>query len=270
MFAIPAALLDTFQPEAILTPLQNECYKSRAQALRKRFPWSEDLIPVWNATLVHLSANVPGKIAYYSSVENMVNNRLTRTSPEMFLARALIQAPENIRMAWSVEVLGQTLPEVSFAENTESDLWYDIYDDGPHSCMAGYSEVRQYAHPENNLALAYHQTESGKITQRTIVNKLRKTYLRIYGKENAAFAAALKKLGYSHSHDTLWNEKVHLAWCECKICDTMVLVGPYLDGAYNRIEVDPNNNDVGFITNIGLDFDSAEEAVCDDCRCSDD
>lgn len=269
MFPMQVAMLENFQPESLLTPLQNECYKSRAHALRKRFPWSEDLIPVWNATLVHLSANVPGKVAYYASVDNMVNNRLTRTSPEMFLQRALLHAPQSIRTAWSVEVLGQTLPEVSFIENDNPQGWYDIYDEGPNSCMAGCNEVRQYAHPENNLALAYHQSESGKITHRTIINKLRKTYLRIYGNDNSYFAAALKKLGYSSSQDTLQGEKVHLEWVECKTCCNMVLVGPYLDGANTHVDCG-SDNQVGIISNMGADFDSSEEPRCDDCRSDDD
>lgn len=258
MFAVPAALLPTFQPEAILSPIQTECYKARAQALRPRFPWSEALLPVWNASLIHRSANVPGKVAYYATIDNMMTNRLTRTSPEMFLSRFLLNAPDPIRTAWSVEVLGQILPTISFIENDDPNGWYRIYDNGPNSCMQGADEVRQYAHSKNNLALAYHKNEVGKITQRVIVNKKKMTYLRIYGNANIEFfVAALNKLGYSQSSETLKDEIIYTSWRGCYECDTPVLCGPYLDGGYPHLQL--LNKEEGIISEMGDDIYYGED-----------
>ena len=187
---MPSAFRPDFQPEGCLSSLEQvDCYKARAKALKSRFPWSSQLLPVWNATLVHLSANVPGKVAYFANVPAMMSNRLTRTSPEMFLQRTLIYAPEEIQAAWEAEVLGKTLPTVHFVPNTEPDEWYRIYRDGPNSCMAGSHKVEQYAHPKNDLALAYVMNNLEVPTHRAIVNTKTKKYVRVYGKEAGTFIA---------------------------------------------------------------------------------
>jgi len=155
----------------------------------------------------------------------------------MFLTRTLVYAPDELRAAWSVEVLGQILPEISFIENTDPDGWIQIYDEGPHSCMQGERVVKQYAHPENHLALAYHRTKDGRVTQRVIVNKERKTYLRIYGNEDIAFfVTSLNKLGYKQCQDTLDGEKVHLGYTTCYECGGEMLAGPYLDGGSQYVK----------------------------------
>ena len=261
MFAqLGGAFSPDFQPENYLSSLEQvECYKARAKALRPRFPWSNQLLPVWNATLVHLSANVPGKVAYYASVPNLMNNRLTRTSPEMFLERALAYAPDEITAAWGCEVLGKTLPEVKFIANNDPDGWYEIYRDGPSSCMAGAPYVRQYAHPKNNLALAYAEKDN-RITHRTIVNTKTMKYIRIYSRDEVGpFVAALNKLGYSHSYETLAGELINLSWQSCYRCDRDVLMGPYLDG--NSQGVNRLNSKEGTIGGFN-EICSGEEAYC--------
>lgn len=256
----PASFQPTFQPENHFSPTELACYKARAQALRPRFPWSSALLPVWNATLIHLSANVPGKVAYFANVKNLMENRLTRTSPEMFLQRTLIYAPEEIKRSWAVEVLGQTLPEIKFVLNTDPDGWERVYDRGPDSCMAGSDLVRQYAHPKNNLALAYHE-DNGRITHRTIVNTAKKTYIRIYGgDDDGYFATALARQGYKHSYDTLKDELLNARYVTCAYCDNDVLVGPYLDGNFQELRL--VNKHEGHITNYGDSLYNGDEPHC--------
>lgn len=231
----PGAFDVGFQPEKYLPSMEQlDCYKARAKAHINRFPWSDALRPVWTATLVHTSANVPGKVAYYSSIQNLMTNRLTRTSPEMFLERILQYAPAEIRAAWGCEVLGNILPTVLFVPNTDPDEWIRVYERGPHSCMAGDTKVAQYAHKKNNLNLAYIM-HNDKITHRTIVNTKKKTYIRVYGNNPGEFIASLNALGYSQSHHTLEGEIIHLAYGECKYCEREVLIGPYLDGAHQGV-----------------------------------
>lgn len=208
-----------------------ECYKARAKALIHRFPWSDALKPVWTASLVHLSQNVPGKVAYYANVKALMDNRLTRTSPEMFLARQLTIAPEGIKGAWMVEVMGKTLPELKFIGNTDPDGWIDVYERGPRSCMAGTTVVGQYAHPKSNLALAYIENSTGEITHRTIVNNKHKTYVRVYGADSGFFIAALNKAGYKQDDDTLQDEPIYLDYASCTECDRDIPFGPYFDGS---------------------------------------
>jgi hypothetical protein len=264
---MPSAFRPDFQPEHSLGSLEEvECYKARAKAHKPRFPWSEQLLPVWNATLVHLSANVPGKVAYYASVPNMVAGRLTRTSPEMFLQRTLVYAPQEICAAWGAEVLGQTLPIIQLVSNNDPDRWYQVYRDGPNSCMAGSPRVKQYAHPDNDLALAYTET-SNNITHRAIVNTKTKTYVRVYGHEPGSFIAALNKLGYRHSYDTLAKQIVWLEYDDCYRCDAEVLVGPYLDGNHQGIDrIDRNTGYIGGYREMYY----GEEAYCGCEESSDD
>jgi len=236
MFETAAAFYPSFQIETFLSPTQLDCYKARAKAARTRYPWSDALMPVFNACLVHTSANVPGKVAYFASIPNMISNRLTRTSPEMFLERRLALAPPDIQTAWATEVLNQLLPEILFIDNQDANGWEHIYSVGPDSCMQGSGLVRQYAHPKNHLALAY-QVKDGTIVHRTIVNQKTKTYLRAYGHHDIAFfVAALQKLGYSQSYETLKDETVHLRWAPCHRCNYEILVGPYLDGNIQGIK----------------------------------
>lgn len=260
MFCQSPRSFEDFEPENYFSSSELACYKARAQALRPRFPWSEALLPVWNVTLIHLSANVPGKVAYFANVKSLMENRLTRTSPEMFLERMLVYAPEEIKGAWAVEVLGQTLPEIKFVLNTDPDGWERVYDRGPNSCMAGSSLVRQYAHPKNNLALAYHEKD-GRITHRTIVNTQTKNYLRIYGgDDNGYFATALAKQGFKHSYDTLAGEMIHASYSCCSRCDNDVLIGPYLDGHHQGICL--INRNEGRINSLGDGMYNGDEPDC--------
>jgi hypothetical protein len=236
MFLTPEAFIADFNPELHLQPSEREIYRARAKVCKQRFPWSSDLLPLFNNCLIHLSANVPGKVAYYQNVPNMVANRITRTSPEMFLQRTLTHAPQEIRTAWAVEVLGQTLPTLKFINNDDPDGWYNVYECGPGSCMAGSQYVRQYAVEGSNLALCYIETND-KITHRVIVNQARKTYLRIYsnGLDINYFVAALNKAGYRQDNETLFDEPIALDWRECDDCGRDVLVGPYLDGVCDLV-----------------------------------
>lgn len=262
---------EAFNPEHQLTPTQLECYKARVEAYRSRFIWSEDLKPLFDVCLVHTSAHVPGKVAYFATLQNMLENKTTRTSPEMFVQRFLECAPTDLKNAWEHEVMGKILPTVAFIPNTEPDMWVQVYKEGPHSCMQGADEVRQYANPKNDLALAYFQNSAGKIINRAIVNQKTKTYIRAYGNDVSAFVTALRKLGYKHSETTLKNQTVHILWDECDGCGESVITGPYLDGDYTGIQVIRSEDGTpteGIICGYDGDYErfrSAEEPRCGSC-----
>lgn len=218
-----------------MTAKDYSCYRARAKALKPFFPWSEHLKPVFDFFLVHSSRNVPGKVAYYSSIPNMVTNRLTRTSPEMFLDRTLRYAPDEIQAAWAAEVVGRVLPTIDFMDNTNPDGWVMVYDEGPGSCMAGSPLVAAYAHPENNLKLAYMEANN-RIVHRAIVNTKKKTYLRAYGEHDVAgFVAALQKMGYKRCNDTLHGELIYLIERKCGECGGLYDAVPYFDGNYDLV-----------------------------------
>lgn len=270
MFLTPHAFKPDFDPEIHLQPSERELYAVRAKVAKQRYVWSPALLPVFKNCLIHLSANVPGKVAYFASVPNMVANRITRTSPEMFLQRSLAAAPENIQTAWVCEVMGQTLPTIHFIENDDPQGWYEVYKQGPHSCMSGSHRVRQYACTRNNLALAFATDDNdpeGDIIHRVIVNKKHKTYLRIYTEDGDTnyFVAALNKAGYKYSGDTLHGEYVNLDWAQCDRCGCNTLVGPYLDGCWDRVE--SVGDGVGIIAGNGDPMNYSSEEIF--CGCSD-
>jgi hypothetical protein len=189
----------------------------------------------------------------------------------MFLKRSLSAAPGEIQAAWLEEVMGQTLPKLHFIENDNPDGWYWVYSRGPHSCMSDSQRVRQYACPQNNLALAYATKDNdpdGSIRYRVIVNKQHKTYLRIYGDDGDKnfFVAALNQAGYTASGDTLHGEFIKLDWAQCDECGSNTLVGPYLDGCWDRVESAGQGN--GVIGENGDMMNYSEGEVF--CGCQDD
>jgi hypothetical protein len=271
MFLTPASFVPDFNPEVHLQPSERKVYAARAKVAKQRYDWSAALMPVFRNCLIHRSANVPGKVAYYASVPNMVANRITRTSPEMFLTRALAAAPGEIQAAWMTEVMGQMLPTLHFIENDDPQGWYEVYDQGPGSCMAGSNRVRQYACPGNNLALCFSTKNGdpkGQILYRVIVNKKHNTYLRIYGLEDDKnyFVAALNKAGYKYCGDTLHGELIKLEYAQCDNCGSDTLVGPYFDGCWDRVSF--VSKGVGQIGDNGDHMNYSNEEIY--CGCNSD
>jgi hypothetical protein len=268
MFLTPHAFQPDFDPEVHLQPSERELYAVRAKIAKQRYVWSSALLPVFKNCLIHLSANVPGKVAYFASVPNMVANRITRTSPEMFLSRSLAAAPGEIQAAWMTEVMGQILPTLHFIESDNPDGWFEIYNDGPHSCMEGSPRVRQYAVPGSPLALAYTVDSDDDISHRVIVNRETMTYLRIYGPEdNKNFVvAALNKAGFKYSYDTLEGGLIRLDYAHCSNCGADTLVGPYFDGGCDKVE--PIGNGIGRLGEYGDHMNYSEGEIF--CGCSDD
>lgn len=238
MFAPQIVFRPDFRIETTLTPAELSVYRARAQACQSRFKWSEKLKPLWDAFLIHNSANVPGKVAYFANVANMLENRLTRTSPEMFYQRALALAPPNLRDSWSEEVLGVKPPELKFISNDDPDGWERIYFEGPRSCMKGSALVRCYAHPANHLALAYLQID-GQIKYRAICNTATMKYVRAYGPDDEmhVFINALNQAGYYLNRNALCDEVIYVSPEKCSCCGDWNLIAPYLDGNHQYLEL---------------------------------
>lgn len=103
-----------------------------------------------------------------------------------------------------------------------------VYQTGPSSCMS-YGPLSSrgtfrhtfvdgkfvhpaevYAHPDNNIELVWGELK-GEVISRAVVNTAKKTYVRIYAKENVAnskprMARYLADQGYEHSEDALNGE----------------------------------------------------------------
>lgn len=270
MFLTPASFMPDFDPQVHLQPSEREMYEARAKVAKQRYDWSAALLPVFRNCLIHRSFNVPGKVAYFASIPNLVANRVTRTSPEMFLSRSLANAPGEIQAAWMAEVMGKTLPTIHYIDSDDAEGWYQVYLNGPHSCMEGSQRVRQYACPGSNLALAFSTRDGdpeGEILYRVIVNKLHKTYLRIYGCEDEKnyFVAALNQAGYKYSGDTLHGEPIKLDYAQCDRCGSDTWIGPYFDGCWDLVEFVEKG--IGRIGGKGDPMNHSEGEIY--CGCSD-
>lgn len=261
---------DDFRPLDELSLADHALYAARTQKYRPHFPWGPCLDKLFQLCFVHADRNVPGKVSYFATIDAFRADKLTRTSPEMFLERWLASARGVIRETWASEVLGKLLPTVEFYDNKDADKWYDVYENGPHSCMAGSDDVRKYAHPENDLAIAFVRNGEFRYYARSIVNQKTKTYVRVYAKmeHSDTFAAALAKLGYKRDSDASLNGQViYVGKAECRSCDTEILTGPYLDGSHRNVELRADGKS-GVIDDNGEPLRSDNDGdgyACTDC-----
>ena len=141
--------------------------------------------------------------------------------------------------------------------------WYDAYENGPSSCMSGYSfehsPVRTYATtshglPDNGLRLFIQYTgelfgDDFEVQARAIVKPETKEYIRAYG--NAA-DAILRGHGYTRNTDCL--EGVMLARIPHPTYNGAVLM-PYLDS--NQRGVDEYEDDA-FVIRDAYEYEAQE------------
>lgn len=141
--------------------------------------------------------------------------------------------------------------------------WYDAYENGPGSCMSGYSfehsPVRAYATtshglPDNGLRLFIQYTgelfgDDFEVQARAIVRPETNEYVRAYG--NAA-DAILRGHGYTRNTECL--EGVMLARIPHPSYSGAVLM-PYLDS--NRCGVDEEGSDA-FVIRDGYEYEAQE------------
>ena len=219
---------------------------------------------------VHVSHDDPAQVAYTPSEAYLLRDRQTRVKPGRYLAQFFGPGSENPVLTeaevkyWADRQVAASKPvELRFIANDDPDGWEWVYENGPMSCMrynrddrylaSGlYGEdhpVRIYAHPDNDLALAFIMVP-GKaydrdleaeyyeelIAARTIVNTEAKTYHRVYGANDndtyrSALRAALELAGYQHSDHVLEGQKLRIHKYNGS------LVCPYLDGEYSNVEV---------------------------------
>jgi len=239
---------------------------------RYRFSTGHWRAPVWAgggfidrypSHFVHASRETPGNVAFYADTDKLEADKLTSMKPGRYLSAFYgdVLTEEQIKQ-WANKQLAATRPaELKFVGNDDPLGWVWVYENSAASCMR-YNRsnryidivlkndkhpVTVYAHPENNLALAYIMlpgevedrtrfcnTDEYIVGARAIVNTARKTYLRIYGAgdvQHTAMKEALACAGYTFSGDTLKGEKLRL------VATNNGYLCPYLDGNYAHISV---------------------------------
>lgn len=170
----------------------------------------------------------PMKVAFYKSFNDWCNAKRTVMKPGRYLKKYFGLDSPDACIPWltddEVRVWAEKWEElhrpveVHFKENTDPDGWEWVYrnESGFESCMSahkyernGPKAVRAYAHPENNLALAYLLNSAGDaVVARCIVNKAKKAAGRVYG--DSRLRNALVNLGYAPEVGGLIGEKLSI------------------------------------------------------------
>lgn len=145
-----------------------------------------------------------------------------------------------------------------------------VYLEGPSSCMShhlsdystdGIHPCEIYATPDVSVAYV---KRKGQITGRTVINEVKKTYVRFYGDE-ALLAEGLGLQGYKAGN---------LDGCSLLLLknDNDVIIAPYLDGSAGYVEVHKDmllvSSDGGYCAERqdGLLMDDGH--YCDQCKTS--
>jgi len=294
--------------------------RSATHDAEDRFETGHWKVPVWSrdgwidrhpAHFVHASRETPGNVAFYADTDKLEADKLTSMKPGRYLSVFYgdILSDEEIKQLANKQMVATRPAELKFVGNNDPLGWVWVYENSAPSCMrysrsnryidsglkGGRHPVTVYAHPDNNLSLAYtmlpgivedrtvnsHQDEY-VIGGRAIVNTRDKTYLRIYAAGDVQYAElkeALERAGYTKSNSTLYKEKLRLEAAEAGyLC-------PYLDGDYPYVKVRSSHllvgdggtcahNTTGYIIDKDEDEDEDENRYyceyCDTSYCEDD
>lgn len=226
---------------------------------------------------VLLPSKDDGYITYFSSVNKLLKDNQdgggirTKTTLGRFLTRFSTLSDVEIKTL-TEKYNAKFKKECLFLiPNTNPDGWEAVYENslGFSSCMmynnpnsrclnelchGEYHPVRAYAHPENDLSLAYMAnkewsatgSERFRVYARAIVNVKDKTYLRVYGDDSMSHL--LESMGYKRDDSTIDGQKLVRL-----MLNDEEIVCPYLDGDNNQIE---DREDHLLIVNRGLETSS--------------
>lgn len=130
--------------------------------------------------LAHMDPNKRANILYTPDMKNFAMhlgcNRSLPADKFLSLFKGMIDQD-------TLDKLLHDLSNFRLEIYTEPDDWMRVYaDENVHSCMSGRPEVKCYAHPENDLALAaLYAPGTNTVVARTIVNTKDKWYVRLFG-----------------------------------------------------------------------------------------
>lgn len=254
-----------------------------------------------------------GMIAYTQSATHGVMDRQTVARAGRFIRQF---AKDGTCDEAVKQLTAQVTAHLSsqFKHSNQREDYARVYIQGPSSCMS-YDEsgknfgrllidglfvhpAEVYAHPDNDLEIVWMEVNDN-VVARTIVNKARMQYPRIYAKESVAnaerrLAGYLEDLGYRQNDSALTDQKL-LLLSPTKFPDAIIC--PYIDssnlGVYVRDDhlltggdktadhetgclSDYNTNDHDYWTCDSCDeeYDEDEEQytdyagdyICDCCR----
>lgn len=244
------------------------------------------------STSAHPALSDPSKVACYPTRADAARRREVVMGAGKFFYAVLEPSPPHVIQLATEQFLAMQKPlTVFFVDNDDPNVdkdeleeeWVRGYSNprGFSSCMVGFCDswrhpARFYAYPGNGLSLAYmthNNTRFGEVVARSICNKTKGTYVRVYGDGRLAHALENQFGLECHAEATLDNVK-----CRAREADGMLLA-PYIDGGM-RIRWN-GSTDFCTVVKCGGEYaaqntdgfaDDEEGSYCNDCdeRCSDD
>lgn len=239
----------------------------------------------------HLSvkASNAGMIAYTQSPTHGVMDRQTVTRAGRFLRQFAKDGASDEDVKQMAAHIASSLSS-QFKHSREREDYKNVYINGPSSCMAydesgkGFGRLmvdgvfvhpcEVYAHPDNDLEIVWCEINDN-VVARTIINKARMQYPRIYAKESVGNAEQrlkeyLDDLGYTQHDLALTNQKL------LRISPTnypRAIICPYIDSSNLGVDV----NDDHLVTGGGESADHETGCLSDyntnrdtwNCECCD-
>lgn len=214
----------------------------------------------------HVSEDDPTQLAFTPDVAKLLADKQVRMKPGRYLMKFFGPGSENPVLSeadvkyWADHQLAAAAPAVMrVIPNTDPDGWEWVYENGPMSCMR-YNRnsrylasglygcdhpVRIYAHPANDLALAFVMCEGEEydrdhtcdrdecvVGARTIINIAEKQWQRFYFESDiyrSKLQALLESEGYTQGN-VLRNQTL----ARHEYNDSIVC--PYLDGGCTSVD----------------------------------
>ena len=210
---------DKWQVRKIATDLnwRQEQLARFASERYKLVPWASD--PNWQEWIkeapqcdhfVHIAVDNAECIAYTKNLEAGELDIQTRTTPAKYFNKFIKPDSKYWKFAsqWTaIWTKLHTAIELKFATTREEMRM--VYENGPASCMCGdvsrFFTHKAAPHPVKSyaggdLAVAYLQRKSGKISARVLCWPEKKIYNRLYGEDTSMLDSLLKAEGYQCGH----------------------------------------------------------------------
>jgi len=222
-------------------------------------------VPDWEH-YVRVASDNKSQIAYVQSSPKGKTHKTISCKIGRYLSQnSSMTDPQIAKVSalYRIKVVGEL--GITFARTREEIR--SVYLNGPSSCMShhisdyntnGIHPCEVYATPD--VSVAYVKRDS-RITGRTVINEVKKTYIRFYG-DCDLLAEGLKLLGYTQGD---------LNGCSLLLLrnDNDSIIAPYLDGGFDTVSVLPDmlkvqdNGDFCAERQDGLLTEDGH--YCDDC-----
>ncbi len=188
--------------------------------------------------LLHCSTESPGMIAYTPSADHGIQDRQIKTKIGRYLKNNSGLELSDPQIAELSSMYRSDLDcSIKLLIAETADECGNVYANGPRSCMSGDHDEYNFQIVSENPGQVYggpdtcvgYVERDGRITARSVINKLDRTYSTIYGDESA-LEPELESAGYSAGYGI---GDCRLLKVENRSGDYLM---PYIDGSATDID----------------------------------